>query len=536
MRRLIALLVIPLLLPAATPLRASPAVDLSPASWPPGELELYTRLNQELGGVKPEASGREGMIVGTTGSLAVRAGLAALEQGGSAVDAALATAFAQITLAAGSWVSFAGILSLVHYDADTRKLDYLNGEFNTVLGEDDPLSIPSAAPSGRTALVPGFMAAAEAAHQRHGRLPWAELFVPAIYFAEEGFPLDADLAATISFRWGVLSRLPETRAIFTRPDGAPYQTGDLFRQPSLAQTLRRAARNGADEMYTGAWGEKLVAAIQADGGKMTMDDLAAYRPIWKRPGKARFDDYKIQAPRSPGMGGRIAARVFRNLRGVNLATLGHYTESADALFALLSATRDAYGLVPPLHSDGVIAVDDEGNVVALLHSINTSAWGLTGIFVDGVSIPDAAAQQQRRVAAAGPGQRIWTGTNPMIVTQKKRPVLASSAIGRGLMEATVQSLVNILAYGMSPKQAVDTALFRAPRRLPEGGIGPSLVTIGDFPSDVLDEVRARGIEIDELSRRDFESLGYWIGVAMDPETGELLGATTPPLNGRALGR
>ncbi len=124
------------------------------------------------------------MVVATNGALAVRAGVEVLRQGGSAADAALVTSLTEVVLAAGSWVSFAGILSMVHCSPIRHEVKFVNGEYNTPLGETDPLTIPNAAPSGRTALVPGFMAAVEAAHQSFGKLPWASLFEPAIYFAE----------------------------------------------------------------------------------------------------------------------------------------------------------------------------------------------------------------------------------------------------------------------------------------------------------------------------------------------------------------
>ncbi len=514
------------------------AVDLSPASWPEGDLEFYSELQRRAGHPKELAEGFDGMVVGTTGPLAVRAGLEALRQGGSAADAAIVTALSQVTLAAGSWVSYGGVFTMLYYDAGRRRVSYLNGEFTTVLGEDDPLSIPASGPSGRTALVPGFMAGVEAAHRRYGRLPWASLFEPAIYFAEEGFELDAELAATMDFRRGVLARLPETRAIFFKPDGSLYAAGDLFKQPVLAGTLRQVALEGADYMYTGTWAERLVAALAAEGGKMTLEDLAAYRALWRRPRRIGYRGYKIFSPGRPGAGGVLAVRAFRRIKPLDFAATGHYAESADALYGLMAATRSVYELVPPLgaHSDAVITVDADGNVAAVLHSINTLAWGETGIFVDGVSIPDAAASQQGRILAAGPGNRIWSGTNPMIVTRRRDAVLASSAIGNGLFGATVQSLVNVLDFGMDPKEALDTPIFRSPQRSDDPvSEWPMRVTRGQFDRDLLDEVRARGIPIRELSPRDFAGVGYWAGVTLDRDTGALAGATVDILNGWAEG-
>jgi gamma-glutamyltranspeptidase/glutathione hydrolase len=510
-------------------------VDLSPASWPDGDLALYTRLNVDSPPDKPQAEGTQGMVVGTTGALAVRSGLEALRQGGSAADAALTTALAEVTLAAGSWVSYAGIMSMVYYSADTRKVRFVNGEYATVLGETDPLSIPGSGPSGRTALVPGFMAAVEKAHENFGRLPFDQLFEPAIYFAENGFPIDSDLAGTMDFRRDVLDRLPATREIFFKPDGSLYKAGEVFRQPQLAETLRRVADRGASYMYTGSWAERLVAALQAEGGKMTLEDLGRYEALVKKAKKARYSGHIFWGSSKPAAGGDLLAKSLRLLKKHDLPALGHYTESSDTLFEMMKATRAAYALVPPLdHSDAIVAVDAEGNVAAILHSINTLAWGETGIFVDGVSIPDSAARQQRRVQRAGPGNRIWTATYPFIVTKKRKPVLASSAIGSGLFEASVQSALNVLLWEMEPKEATRAPIFRGPVRLPNGDIGEQLVSRGDFSDDLLDEVRARGIPISVRNIFDFQALGYWVGLTIDPETGRAQGATSNTFNGLAL--
>ena len=191
------------------------------------------------------------MVVGLTGRRAVNAGLEILKKGGSAADAAMAAAMTQIVEAAGSYVSFAGILSMTYFDAPTGQIHYLNACYDVPQAEKDPISIPridafalKGTPSGRTALVPGFMAGVQAAHARFGKLPFASLFEPAIALAESGFPVDAELARIIQRRKDVLSRLPATKQVFTKKDGAFYRKGDIFQQPELAETLRRVSKEG----------------------------------------------------------------------------------------------------------------------------------------------------------------------------------------------------------------------------------------------------------------------------------------------------
>jgi gamma-glutamyltranspeptidase/glutathione hydrolase len=185
---------------------------------PPAQSLLVPGKNQS-------ATGAKGMVTGTHADPAVRAGLEALKQGGSAADAALVTALGQIALVPGGWITCAGILTMMYYDASTQQVHSLNAAWNVPRDEVDPLSIPdldSGTPSGRAVLVPGFMAGVQAAHSRFGMLPWQALFEPAIGFAEEGFRIDAFHAYLIEDYKAVLTRLPETRYLFTGEGGEFY--------------------------------------------------------------------------------------------------------------------------------------------------------------------------------------------------------------------------------------------------------------------------------------------------------------------------
>src|SRR5262245_23402366 len=276
-------------------LQSNRAVNLSPATWPKGEYERF--LNQQ-GVVRTEAgvaTGRSGAVTVAYNGIAARAGLEALKQGGDAIDAAMTAAVTQVAVTAGAPISYFGILSLVYYDAKTRKVYTMNAEWNTVRGETEPLKIPGSinmaseeglrgtAVSGRTALVGGFLKGVEGAHKRFGKLPFKHLFEPAIYIAENGMPVTKQLADKFKFRGEDLKRLPETRVIFCKTDGSFPAVGEIFRQPALAKTLRTVATQGTDYIYKGEWARKLVRAVQADGGKMTMADLAAYDVLWDEP-------------------------------------------------------------------------------------------------------------------------------------------------------------------------------------------------------------------------------------------------------------
>ncbi len=342
----------------------APAADLSPRAWPVGELDRYLQLTSEMGKPKGLVEGDTAMVTGTTGAFAVRAGREALRQGGSAVDAAITTALAQIALAGGSWVSYAGFFSLIYYDAATKSVHTLNAGFNTVAAETDPLTIPACLgpagmvaypPSGRTALVPGFFAGVQAAHDRFGRLPFAKLFAPAIYLADSGFTVGGVLSGGLAYRKDVLQRLPATRAVFRKADGTPYRPGDRFRQPALAATLRQVAERGADYIYRGPWANQFVEAVRADGGRMTLADLAGYRAIWGKPIRATYRGYELLGAAWPTFGATATLEAMQVLEHVDLPNAPKYWESAETLFPFVEASHIQFIDGPPGGGPGVPA-------------------------------------------------------------------------------------------------------------------------------------------------------------------------------------
>jgi len=324
----------------------SEAMNLSPANWPAGELEEYAKLNQSFGVPKPSVEAKQGMVVGTSGALAVRAGIEALKQGGSAADAALTTALAQICLNAGSIVSYAGILTMVTYDAGTGKVHSMHAGWNTPLEEKDPLSIPfMGTPSGRQVLVPGFMAGIQAAHDRFGKLPFASIFEPSIYFAENGFELTPSVGAMIQAYQGLISSLPEIKQVFANKSGELYKAGELFTQPQLAETLKRVAAGGAAYMYKGEWAHQCVEAVQRHGGKLTLKDLENYEVLWSEPYHTIYRDFDIFTLGAPSSGGVRMIEAFNMLDLANLDRLGHWRGSGEALYWFIQISRAAQ-LIP----------------------------------------------------------------------------------------------------------------------------------------------------------------------------------------------
>ncbi len=574
--------------------RQSSVGKLSPEAWPPGELEKYWRLQRDYNRPHPAVESDKGMVAATSDPISVRVGLEALQQGGSAVDAALATSLAQIALVAGAVTSYAGILTMVYYDAGSKKVYSLNAGYNTVLEEKDPSTIPGGGkPGGRTALVPGFFAGVQAAHDRFGKLPFASLFDPAIYLAEKGFVMDPPLNGWMNMRKDVLSRLPETKRVFTKQDGEFYKAGDLFKQPQLAETLRKVAAQGTDYIYQGEWAKKFVAAVQSEGGKMTLADLKAYRPTWSEPLQTSYHGYQVYTL-SQSVGGINTIEALNLLEAADLKQYGHYTTSPEALYEFIQICRVGYFLsfLPPPtlkyflpdldfslesrvkkesarllwrkmhepawekmvstiwpkakdsnHSAGVVAVVGQGNMAAVLQTINTVVWGTTGIFVDGISIPDSASFQQSQIAMIKPGERLPDTTNPVIVLKNDKPYLASSCVGSGLHPTTLSNLVNVLDFGMDLKKSIDTPNFLGPffgmssdGKPPAPQMYMELLAEGEFDENLVKAVVAKGQAIKLLPKYQARNQsGYWVAIQIDPKTGKKIGVTTPLLNGEIAG-
>jgi gamma-glutamyltranspeptidase/glutathione hydrolase len=180
----------------------------------------------------------------------------------------------------------------------------------------------------------------------------------------------------------------------------------------------------------------------------------------------------------------------------------------------------------PPHTDALVVVDKWGNVAVVNHTINTVLWGNTGIFVDGISIPDSAAFQPGEVEKAGPGHRLPNGMSPLLILRDGKPVLGSAATGGGLHAKTLQVLVNIIDFDMDPQAAVDTPAFV--------GWNPPAFEPGTFDPRTLDGLKDFGINAAPEKDAGM-SRGYWVGIQIDSKTGNLKGGVSRDLEGEVIG-
>jgi gamma-glutamyltranspeptidase/glutathione hydrolase len=235
---------------------------------------------------KPLAKAKRHMVVAAH-PLATQAGLTILRKGGSAVDAGIAAQMV-LNLVEPQSSGIGGGAYIIHWDASAKKLTSIDGRetapssatpelFLDEAGQ--PLPRDSAMASGLSVGVPGVLAALKLAHEKYGKLPWAELFQPAIALARDGFPVSQRLATMLS-QMNPASFTPEARAYFFDAQGRPLPFGYRLTNPALAETFEIIARGGPEVFYQGDLARDIAAAVQADPrkpGKLNAEDLATYR-------------------------------------------------------------------------------------------------------------------------------------------------------------------------------------------------------------------------------------------------------------------
>jgi len=270
--------------------------------------------------------------------LASDAGLEILRRGGNAIDAAVATAFA-VGVVEPEMSGVGGGGAMLIWRQQERRADLVDfypaqpvASFRRVRAT----SADSAAPL-RVVGVPGNVAGLLEAHERFGRLPRDVVMAPAIRIAEQGFPLYQVLAEMVQRDSARLTRDAVARAIYW-PSGVALGVGERVRNPQLAATLRRVAAEGRKGFYEGETARQLVARMNAGGHPVTLEDLAAYAPTWRRPMCASYRGRAVlSAP--PPQGGMQLLQSLKLLEPFDLPMLGLPTRSAEAFDVFVSAMR-----------------------------------------------------------------------------------------------------------------------------------------------------------------------------------------------------
>ena len=291
------------------------------------------------------ATAKHGMVV-SVHHLAADAGTAILKAGGNAVDAAVATGFALAVVHPIAGNLGGGGFMLIHtHEGKSTFIDYreqaplaatadmyLDAQGN-VLPEDN---LHSSITGYRAIATPGSVAGLAYAEKKYGKLGLARVIAPAIKLAEDGFVLTEEEADELQSRH--LALFPESRHIFQR-DGHYYATGEVFKQPLLASTLKRIAADPGD-FYHGRLAQQLVADLKKGGGLITLEDLAQYKVEERTPLTGHFHQYTVLSAPPPSSGGTVLLTALNILEPYDLGRLGD--RSPEWIHLVTEAYRRAY--------------------------------------------------------------------------------------------------------------------------------------------------------------------------------------------------
>jgi gamma-glutamyltranspeptidase/glutathione hydrolase len=295
--------------------------------------------------------------VAAANPLATDAGLQVLRAGGSAIDAAIAVQMV-LGLVEPQSSGIGGGAFLMHHDGrrvqayDGRETAPAAADGRLFLGADGrPMPFYEAVVGGRSVGVPGALRMLELAHRQHGRLPWAQLFQPAITLAEEGFAVSPRLNTLLKGE-AHLRKDPVAAAYFYGPDGQPWPVGHRLRNPDMADVLRQIASRGAQALYEGPIAEAIVRKVQShptNPGRMALADLSGYRPVERAPlchdWRVSTRDWQVCGFPPPSSGAIAIGQILGILQQTPAATLGlqnglpsaewlhFYTEAARLAFA-----------------------------------------------------------------------------------------------------------------------------------------------------------------------------------------------------------
>ena len=456
----------------------------------------------------PDPARGSGGAVASAAPAATQAGLEILRAGGNAVDAAVATALALAVVHPQAGNLGGGGFAVVRMDGEVTALDFR--EAAPAAADHDMYLDKNGEPVSEKSLVgplaagvPGSPAGLWELHRRHGRLDWMQVVAPAVRLAGEGFVVTPRLEKSIVKAARLLSRFPETAAVWL-PGGEPPPAGSVMKIPSLAATLRAYGKHGPKAISAGPLAAAIETASDRHGGVLTVTDLEAYRPVWREPVSFEAFGWSIASMPLPSSGGIILGQTAGLLERIDWQRTPRF--GAERTHLLVEAWRRAYAdrylLGDPSTSRAtetdlldekwldrrarelrsrratpsakirswspsatrestetthLSVADGSGNVVSMTTTLNGS-FGC-GLLVPGVGIllnnemddfaaapgkPNLYGLIQGEANAVGPGKRMLSSMSPTVAWRQSETVALGSPGGSTIPTVTVQVLLNLV--------------------------------------------------------------------------------------------
>jgi gamma-glutamyltranspeptidase / glutathione hydrolase len=467
----------------------------------------------------------QGGMVSSQDALATRIGVEILEQGGNAVDAAVAVGFAlAVTLPRAGNIGGGGFMIVHRADRnETRALDFretapASMTRNVYLNDKGEADLGRSQDTGLGIGIPGTVAGLAMALERFGsgQFTFGKLIQPAVELAREGFIVGDDLAFSLKQAESRLKRHDASARIFATSEGAMLPRGALLQQADLAATLYGIALAGPKAFYEGPVAEKMMKAVNAAGGKWTLDDLKSYKAVERDVVRGSYRGHDIASMPPPSSGGVHLVQILNMLEGFDLKAAGH--NSADGIHLFAEASKLAYadrseylgdpdfvkvpvkgltskkyaetlraqidpaktrpgkdikpGKPQPFESDQTThysVIDRDGNAVSCTYTLNFS-YGV-GMVADGTGIlmnnelddfaakpgvPNAYGLVGGDANAPGPGKRPLSSMSPTIVFKAGKPFLVTGSPGGSRIITTVLQVVsNVIDHEMNIAEATE---------------------------------------------------------------------------------
>lgn len=292
-------------------------------------------------------------MVSTEERFATEAGLRILKEGGNAVDAAVTIAFTlAVTLPRAGNIGGGGFM-LIHLAKSNRTIaiDYREkspkgATRDIFLDKSGTVDAEKSTHSYLAVGVPGTVAGLTMALKKYGTISLERALQPAIQLAEDGFPINQDLQSSLIESQEWMKSSPDSMAIFFKKGLVPYDVGEILLQKDLAWSLKQIAKYGAYAFYKGEIADRIVAAMKANGGLISKQDLAAYKAVIRKPIHGTYRGYDIYSMPPPSSGGVILVEILNLLEPFPISTLGHNTAQTIHLMAesmkLAYADRSKY--------------------------------------------------------------------------------------------------------------------------------------------------------------------------------------------------
>jgi gamma-glutamyltranspeptidase / glutathione hydrolase len=477
---------------------------------------LVSSLSLDAGSTAVRA--KRGMVISAS-AIASDIGFQVIKDGGNAIDAAVATAFAlAVTHPTAGNIGGGGFLVYRPNSGDPTTFDFREAApagSNPIMWLKDGKYDSNVHHNSHLAVgVPGTVAGLHLAWKTGGSKPWKDLVAPAVKLARDGFELSDGLARSLERSLTNFKRYPASFAQFSK-NGQPYQAGELFKQPDLARTLDRIANQGPAGFYEGETAALIEKEMKANGGLITREDLKNYQAKQRAPIRGTYRGYDVIGMAPPSSGGIAVQMILNILEGYDLKASG--SGSAQTLHLLAESMRRAFAeraqhlgdpdFVKTMPIDRLISkdyaaqlrktinpeqaskssptsftwttespetthfsiVDAQRNAVAMTYTLEAGYGSKIvvpgggfllnnemGDFNAGPGLTNEQGLIGTEPNLARPGKRMLSSMSPTIVAKDgKLFMVTGSPGGRTIINTVLMTILNVVDFGMNAQEAVD---------------------------------------------------------------------------------